>query len=247
MLPFLDPLRSMTADNILWVTLFRMGVAVVCGGVIGLERGRKRRPAGFRTHMMVCIGAALAMLISQYLTVMTETYWMLALLSKGGNAGATDVSRLGAQVINGIGFLGAGTIIVTGKQEVKGLTTAAGLWASACMGLCIGAGFVEGALFGCVLISITIIVLGRLERFIVSSTRDLNLMVEFIHIDDVGKIISALKSQDVRIFDVEIHKSKGAGTLPSAVFSVRLPKKMPHTALLTLLASVENVRTIEEL
>jgi putative Mg2+ transporter-C (MgtC) family protein len=162
-------------------------------------------------------------------------------------ANQTDVARLGAQVINGIGFLGAGTIIVTGKQEVKGLTTAAGLWASACMGLCIGAGFVEGALVGCALIVITIVFLGRLQRFIMMHARNLNLLVEFTHIDDVGKIISAIKAQDIRIFDVDIHKSKGAGALPSAVFSVRLPQKMSHTALLTLLAGVENVRTIEEL
>ena len=240
MIPFL---REMTGDNILWVTLFRLGVAMFCGGVIGLERGRKRRPAGFRTHMLVCIGAALAMLISQYLTVMTGEFWSAVMPS----AMNTDVSRLGAQVINGIGFLGAGTIIVTGKQEVKGLTTAAGLWASACMGLCVGAGFVEGALCGCVLISLTIIVLGRVERFIVASARDINLMVEFAHIDDVGQIISAIKGKDVRIFDVEIHKSRGAGSLPSAVFSVRLPKKMSHTALLTFVAGVENVRSIEEL
>ncbi len=242
MLPFLEPLKLMHSNNILWVTLFRLAVATVCGGVIGIERGRKRRPAGFRTHMLVCIGATLAMLISQYLTVMTVEFWDPQAL---GNQ--TDVSRLGAQVINGIGFLGAGTIIVTGKQEVKGLTTAAGLWASACMGLCIGAGFVEGALVGCVLIVITIVFLTRVQRFIVARARDLHLLVEFTHIDDVGKIISAIKAQEIRIFDVEIHKSKGAGALPGAVFSVRLPKKMSHTAVLTLLAGVENVRTIEEL
>ena len=242
MLPFLEPLKLMNPDNVLWVTLFRLAVATVCGGVIGIERGRKRRPAGFRTHMLVCSGATLAMLISQYLTVMTKNYWDPSAM---GNQ--TDVARLGAQVINGIGFLGAGTIIVTGKQEVKGLTTAAGLWASACMGLCIGAGFVEGALVGCALIVITIVFLGRLQRFIVARARDLHLLVEFTHIDDVGKIIAAIKDQEIRIFDVEIHKSKGAGALPGAVFSVRLPKKMSHTAVLTLLAGVENVRTIEEL
>ena len=242
MLPFLEPLKLMNSGNVLWVTLFRLAVATVCGGVIGIERGRKRRPAGFRTHMLVCIGATLAMLISQYLTVMTVEYWDP--LAQGNQ---TDVSRLGAQVINGIGFLGAGTIIVTGKQEVKGLTTAAGLWASACMGLCIGAGFVEGALVGCVLIVITIVFLTRVQHFIVERARNLQLLVEFTHIDDVGKIISAIKAQEIRIFDVEIHKSKGAGALPGAVFSVRLPKKMSHTAVLTLLAGVENVRTIEEL
>ena len=123
--------------------LFRLFLAVVCGGIIGFDRGRKRRPAGFRTYMIVCLGAALTMLISQHM------FW---------RGYATDLSRLGAQVVSGIGFLGAGTIIVTGRQQIKGMTTAAGLWASACMGLAIGAGFYTGALICCVLIILTVVV-----------------------------------------------------------------------------------------
>lgn len=245
MIPFLDPLRVVTYDNAFWVALFRLAIAAFCGGCIGLERGRKRRPAGFRTHMLVCIGAALAMLISQYLNMMVEGYWNALVSFEGQHY--TDASRLGAQVINGIGFLGAGTIIVTGQQQVKGLTTAAGLWASACMGLCIGAGFVEGALFGCVLIILTIIVFSRMERAILSRARNLNIYVEFPNIDDLGAIITAIKAQEIRIFDVEIQKHKTAGVNQSAVFSVRLPKRMTHTEVMSVLASVENVRAIEEL
>ena len=229
----------------IWVTLLRLGVAMFCGGVIGLERGRKRRPAGFRTHMLVCLGAALAMLISQYLSMMVISHWH-EIVSFEGQIN-TDASRLGAQVINGIGFLGAGTIIVTGRQEVKGLTTAAGLWASACMGLAIGAGFVEGAFFGCILISITIIVFSRLERVIVSRTRNINLFVEFEHIDELGKIISVIKAQDIRIFDVDVRKANEKQLTQSAVFSIRLPKRMRHTKIMTVLAGVEGIRTIEEL
>jgi putative Mg2+ transporter-C (MgtC) family protein len=249
MLPVLDSLRTLTYDNSVWVALFRLGVAVFCGGCIGLERGRKRRPAGFRTHILVCIGATLAMLISQYMTMMTDNYWAAIYEALSGKSfgNPTDAARLGAQVINGIGFLGAGTIIVTGQQEVKGLTTAAGLWASACMGLCIGAGFVEGAVIGCVLIIVTIIALTKVERVIMACSRNINLYVEFANVDDVGSIISTIKAQDIRIFDVEIHKNKGVGVNQSAVFSVRLPKKMTHTTILTLLADVENVRSIEEL
>lgn len=243
MLAFLDPLRIMTPDNVVWVTLLRLLFALFCGGVIGLERGRKRRPAGFRTHMLVCIGAALAMLISQYLSMMEQNFWSL-LTSFTAN---TDVARLGAQVINGIGFLGAGTIIVTGRQEVKGLTTAAGLWASACMGLTIGAGFVEGAFFGCVLISLTIIVFSRLERWILSRVRNINLYIEFVHVDDLGRIIEAIKAKDIRIFDVEMRKAKQEQGNQSAVFSVRLPKRMSHADIMTVLAGVKNVRAIEEL
>ena len=105
---------------------------------IGLERGRKGRAAGFRTYMLVCLGAALTMLLGQYEFEMLNFHWQSL---SGGQT--TDVTRFSAQVINGVGFLGAGTIIVTGRQEVKGLTTAAGLWASACVGLAIGAGFYE--------------------------------------------------------------------------------------------------------
>lgn len=240
MIPFLEPFAKMTPDNLVWVTLLRLGIALFCGAIIGLEREHKRRPAGFRTHMLVCIGAALAMLISQYLSMMQVSFWGEAL-------NKTDVSRLGAQVINGIGFLGAGTIIVTGRQEVKGLTTAAGLWASACMGLAIGAGFIEGALIGCVFISITIMVFSRVERLITFRARNIHIYVEFDHVDDLGRIIAVLKDKDIRIFDVEIHKTKKEQALPGAVFSIRLPRRMPHTEVMAQMAAIKNVRSVEEL
>lgn len=243
MFSFLDPLRYLTEDNVLWVTLFRLGVALVCGGIIGIERGRKRRPAGFRTHMLVCIGAALAMLISQYLSMMEKSFWS-GLVSF---TASTDMSRLGAQVINGIGFLGAGTILVTSRQEVKGLTTAAGLWASACMGLAIGAGFVEGALLGCLFIIATIILLSRLERVIMMRARNINLFVEFGDMEDFSAIVAILREREIRVYDVEIQKAKKGQEGTGALFSLRLPQRMSHTALIAQLASVEHVRSIEEL
>ncbi len=247
MLEFLDPLRVITPDNGLWVALFRLSVAAFCGGCIGLERGKKRRPAGFRTHMLVCMAATLAMLISQHLTMMVSEYWSALVVIEGGGNKYTDVSRFGAQIINGIGFLGAGTVIVTGRQQVKGLTTAAGLWASACMGLCIGAGFVEGAFVGCALIISTIILFTHLERRILTRSRNINLYIEFAHMDDVGSVISAIKAQDIRIFDVEINKNKEHGGNQGAVFSIRLPKRMSHATAMSVVAGVENVRAIEEL
>ena len=107
-------LREMNVASV----LLRLTVAMLFGGFIGLERERKRRPAGFRTYMLVCLGAALTMLLSQYESYMVTHAWHETAMEIGLR---TDVSRFGAQVINGIGFLGAGTIIVTGKQEVKGL------------------------------------------------------------------------------------------------------------------------------
>ena len=214
--------------------LFRLTLAVICGGLIGIERGRKHRPAGFRTYMLVCLGAALTMLISQYVTYTLNQ--------------STDITRLGAQVINGIGFLGAGTIIVTIRQQVKGLTTAAGLWASACMGIAIGAGFYVGALTVCVLIIIVLIVLSKLEVKIMTAARNMTLSVGYTQSDDIVVIIDKIKSLGVRIIYVEIVKLNTDGNFSlSAVFYVSLPKKYKHTDLIEQLAGINGVNLVEEL
>ena len=240
MLSQLDYLRDFNTASV----FLRLILALVMGGLIGLDRGLRHRPAGPRTYTLVCIGASLTMVLSQYEYVMLTTDWAPMAEAVGLR---TDVSRFGAQVINGIGFLGAGTVIVTGRQQVKGLTTAAGLWASACMGLAVGAGFVEGAFVGCVLIVATITIFTHLERRILTRARNINLYIEFAHIDDVGAVISAIKAQEIRIFDVEIHKNKEVGGNQSAVFSIRLPKRMSHATAMSVVAGVENVRAIEEL
>lgn len=216
-----------------WVSvIFRLAVATVCGGVIGFDRGRKRRPAGFRTYMIVCIGAALTMLISQHL------FW---------RGYTTDLSRLGAQVVSGIGFLGAGTIIVTGRQQIKGLTTAAGLWASACMGLAIGAGFYFGALVGFLLVLFTMTVLSYVEGRIIASARNMNIYVEYTSSTDVGVLIDSIKKLDVKIYDIEIRRSRASeGVYPSSIISLKLPKGLPHAVLMAEVASSIGVRSVEE-
>ena len=226
-----------------WEVALRLVVATVCGGIIGIERGRKNRPAGFRTYILVCVGAALTIILGEYLLVM-ENVWR----QTSYGFPSTDISRFGAQVINGIGFLGAGTIIVTGRQQVKGMTTAAGLWASACMGLAIGAGFYMGALIGCLLIIITIVFFTRIESLVISHSRNINLFIEFEEMDDLSRIVECIRSNHVHIFDVEITKAKHSDTkYPNAIFSLQLPKKMTHSSLVTAIASVNNVRSIEEL
>ena len=237
-------MMEQTVSLSIWELLLRVGVAVICGGVIGIERGRKRRAAGFRTYMLVCVGAAMTMILGTYLAIMLKSgVWPVS-----GDLAKVDVSRFGAQVINGIGFLGAGTIIVTGRQQIKGMTTAAGLWASACMGLAIGAGFYTGALICCVLIILTVVVFSKLEHIILSHSRNINLYVEFENTDDLSAIIERIKSKQVKIFDVEITKAKNSeGKFPSAIFSLQLPKKMPHTVVMTAIAEIEAVRSIEEL
>lgn len=210
----------------------RLILSLLCGGILGVERGRKKRPAGFRTYMLVCMGSALVMITNQYIT---ELY------------GGTDPARMGAQVISGIGFLGAGTIIVTGRNRVKGLTTAAGLWAAACVGLSLGIGFYTGAVIGCVLIFVVMALLQRLDDWVMSSTKVINLYVEFEKMSDVGAFIRFVKEHGFRISDLEMTRANGVEDSGTAVLcTLRLPKKKPHAEILQMISSVERVRYVEE-
>lgn len=220
----------------------RLTLAMMFGGMLGINRAKKRRAAGFRTYMLVCLGATLAMILGQYETELLLTHW-------GDFAEATgnrvDVVRFGAQVINGIGFLGAGTVIVTGRQEVKGLTTAAGLWASACAGLAIGAGFYECALVALILMWMTIKILPEIEDYIIEKARHMNIYVEFNSMNAIGEIISCFRNMDIRIYDVDINRGAG-GLNPSAVFSVRLDEWRPHAEILSTISHLESVTMINE-
>ena len=137
-----------------WEFTLRLLLAGVLGAVIGLDREYRAKEAGFRTHFLVSLGSALFMIVSQY--------GFAGVLGEAGVG--LDPSRVAAQIVSGIGFLGAGTIIVTGRQQVKGLTTAAGLWASACLGLAIGAGFYACALISMLFMLVCMYALPPLER-----------------------------------------------------------------------------------
>ena len=211
-------LREMNVASV----LLRLTVAMLFGGFIGLERERKRRPA-------------LVLPLQP-----DETAMEIGL--------RTDVSRFGAQVINGIGFLGAGTIIVTGKQEVKGLTTAAGLWASACMGLAIGAGFYECVLLGFLLILLTNRLLPFVEDAIIESARNMNIYVEFQTLDNLGDIIARIKSQGGQIYEVDLDRGREERSKnPSAVFSIRLPGRHYHVRVLAAISELESGYAIDDI
>ena len=239
MLSIFDPLREFTFFSV----FLRLALAMVFGGVIGLERAKKRRPAGFRTYMFVCMGAALTILIGQYSHLMLQTRWLAS-----AQGLQTDAARIGAQVINGIGFLGAGTIIVTSRQQVKGLTTAAGLWASACMGLAIGAGFYECVLLAFLLITLCIRLLPALEAAIMERARDINIYVEFASLDDVGAIIARIKEQDVQVYSVDISRpQETGGRNPSAVFSLHLNRRSSHEDVLAAIFALDQVLIVDEI
>ena len=241
MLRELDFLRELN----IWSVMLRLTLAMVFGGLIGMARGRKGRAAGFRTYMVVCLGAALTIVLGQYEGYMLTAVWKEVVSSADIRA---DVSRFGAQVINGIGFLGAGTIIVTRRQEVKGVTTAAGLWASACVGLAIGAGFYEAVLVAFLAIFLSIRVLTPVENVIIENARNMNLYVEFESLDDIGAIIGKIKSQGAHIYEVDIdHGRKESLRKPSAVFSIGLEKKKTHTRVIAAIAELDGVRAIDEI
>ncbi len=241
MIGALEPFRQFTFLSV----LLRLALAMVFGGAIGLEGARKGRPAGFRTYILVCLGAAMTMLLGQYEIQMAETQWASLQQMVGARV---DVSRFGAQVINGIGFLGAGTIIVTGKQKVQGLTTAAGLWASACGGLAIGAGFYECVALAFGLVFLIVRVLPRLEERLVRNMRNMNIYIEYDRIEHTGVILNQIKELGARIYEVEIDRRDDEPERnPSAVFNIRLDKRMPHHRVLAHISQLEYISIIEEI
>lgn len=213
--------------------MLRLVLAAVCGGIIGLDRGKKRRPAGFRTHVLVCVGSALAMLTNQY---------VVTILGIG-----EDTTRLGAQVISGIGFLGAGTILVTGKQQVKGLTTAAGLWASACMGLAAGIGFYEGAVSGCIFIFGGVTILHKIDENTMAKSKVADLYVELKTVKGISILLEYLKGQEIDITNMEVIKSKNAMVEHVGLFlTVKQHEKRSHAKLISMVGTVEEVAYVEE-
>lgn len=211
----------------------RLTLATICAGILGAERGRKKRPAGFRTHILVCIGATMIMITSQY---------MNDVLHLEG-----DASRMGAQVISGIGFLGAGTIIVVGRNQVKGLTTAAGLWACACMGLAIGIGFYEGAIISCIFLFGVVTGLHKLDLYSRTHSRVLDVYAELRDIAGVTNFINTVKADGTKISNIEVKKSNELDRhVIGLTMTLTLAEKCDHGEYLLKLHSIENICSVEE-
>lgn len=217
--------------NIVSVSL-RLFLAFLFGGIIGLERGANRHPAGFRTYILVCVGAALAMMTNQF---MLQTY------------GTGDPARLGAQVITGVGFLGVGTILITGKNKIKGLTTAAGLWSSACLGLSLGTGFYSGACIAALIIFISLALLPKIENYFYRKSRVIDLYIEVDTIESFRNIKQFIRTFDSNFY--EAHLSQAPPVFPSSIsfnISVRLPKGLTHKDAVEKLEQMDGVRLVEE-
>ncbi len=166
----------------IWTMMIRLFLCAILGGIIGLERGKQRRAAGLRTHILVCVGSALTVMVG-----------LFAKYQLGFET--SDPLRVSAQVISGIGFLGAGTIMLKGRFQIVGLTTAAGLWVTAAIGLAAGVGFYEGALAAFVISLFSIMILSKLERHINGNRNNFGVYVEIKQDEAVRGLIDDLKTQ----------------------------------------------------
>lgn len=230
MLESLNFLRELTLLSV----IVRLLLAAAFGGLIGLEREYKRRPAGFRTHILICLGACMTTMTSQFLGI-----------SMGS---AVDLSRLGAQVVAGIGFIGAGTIIVTRQQRIKGLTTAAGLWACAILGLAIGAGFFESAAVFVCLILLAELLFVKLEYKLLQNSREHILYIEYEGTNCLERILNYLRSVNIRISSMEITRLQNSeNKSANVIFYVRSSRKIGAEALRKHVCGISGVLSVEEL
>lgn len=230
MLEIFDSLRELT----LFTVALRMTLAVVCGGIIGAEREYKRRPAGFRTHIMICLGASMTTLTSQYMALELGYF--------------TDLARLGAQVIAGVGFIGAGTIIVTKRQRVKGLTTAAGLWCSAIIGLALGGGFYEGGILTTALIMLAELVFANWEYRLLNSAPEVNLYIEYQGKGTLEQVLKVIHECEIKLLDLEItRKATAEEKTTCAILSLRLSKKFSQAFIVEQMSKISGIQLIEEM
>ncbi len=207
----------MDIDRINLATVaLRIALSVIIGGSIGYQREYRHQNAGIKTHILICMGACMTMLTNQFIFEYISS--------------SVDPSRMGAQVISGIGFLGVGTIIVTGKRHVKGLTTATGLWAAASIGLAIGVGFYLGAICGGVAIYAVFVLVGRYEDAIKNRRRIMLVYFELKNTSDFAAVRTRLTQLDAAITDTEA--TRYSADLIGFTLTLQLGKHTTHSSII---------------
>lgn len=210
--------------------LIRVVVATVLGGIVGLDRGMKHRGAGTKTITVVCLGATLVMLTEQYI----QMYF----------PGLANMNRLAAQVISGVGFIGVGTIIIS-RHRVRGLTTAATLWASACIGLAVGIGFVEGGILITAMMLVSLHVLPYVERFAARHSRYCNAFIDLEKSRDLHIVIQKLKEADIVIDSMDISESSAVGEGISVHMVLYAKRPIERTELYDILMKSDKVMAVD--
>lgn len=211
----------------------RIVLSLIIGGILGMERVRKNRPTGFRTYMLVCFGSALVMMTNQYVCQ---------------RFGSSDLTRMGAQVISGIGFLGAGTIIVTGRQQVKGIMTAAGMWTSACCGLAIGIGFYEGAIAGGIVVLLIMEFLEKMEGIIRNHSQIMDVYLEFDGKKMFSNFLTCARDNGFEVSNIQMNKNKHMKDSElGVVLTLESRIKRTQEEMLSVIGNIEGVDFIEKL
>ena len=213
--------------------VIRIFAALLIGGLIGMERGMKNRPAGLRTYMLVCVGSCLIMMTNQYLFQVT---------------GSGDPMRLGAQVVSGIGFLGAGTIVVTRHNQIRGLTTAAGLWSCAGVGLALGVGFYEAAITASIGIYVILKILQGLDNRVHKKIRMIEMYVELCNTVQLSDFLHSLRSMDLIVENIQFEPDGGMEAYSRAVLvSLKTKKSIDHVQIREMVKQIDGVIHLEEL
>ena len=213
--------------------VIRLLIAAVCGSLIGWERVVRRHSAGIRTFALVSLGSAVATSLNLYLAAMPDF-----------NA---DVSRIPAQVVSGIGFLGAGTIIVTGRNQIKGLTTAASLWVASCMGMAFGAGYLVVGFSCFILVMIANLVLMRLTQKVEDYSRYVSIYIEVEETNGIKRLRKKIGEMGYKITSMNKTKDKTlSGSDTALMVELDFGRKHSHQELFEELNNLEFVSYVEE-
>lgn len=213
--------------------VIRMLLATLFGGIIGLERGASGQSAGIRTFALVCMGAASCSIVNLYLFYTT---------------GSADTARIPSTVITGVGFLGVGTIVVTGRTSVRGLTTAATLWATAALGLMIGSGFIVGSIVGFLTIIFIVVVLNRVSLFQENIASRLTLYLELDRETGVEEFLSYMNSNGYSVSVLEKQKSASIHSKDIGLYvTCNIHKHKSHTNLVNDIFAIPSVHYVEEI
>ena len=225
------------------VVSLRLLLAVVFGGIVGYTREKDNKPAGFRTHILVCFGAAVISMVQDQLRI--NILELASMNLKLSGVIKTDLGRLGAQVVSGIGFLGAGSIMKEKGETVGGMTTAAGIWATGCAGLGIGWGFYNLAIPAIVFMLVIIVIFKKFEPKIVKKTRLLKFEVKFLEDKNYAKgLLATYEVFNQKLIKItQIDKNQAENT---AIFTVNMDEKIDISDVIVSLSAIKAVEVVKE-
>ena len=221
-----------------WEVGLRLFLALVIGCVIGIEREKKNRPAGMRTHVLVCVGASIVAIVESLMLTNIE---QMNLASGSATGVALSYGRMSAQVISGIGFLGAGTIFIS-EKKIAGLTTAASLWNAACLGIAAGMGFYWIAAIGCAVVMATLTLMQRGVHVNVAKHVEIN----FVHrVETIAFINDYFQSIGAEVLDVDFHvENRGKENLYTNIYTLDLKGGNTYKDIVNKLSEYSNIRGI---